>query len=303
MVFLAGLRTALGPTIGLIFGVQAIGATHAIITKSEKYYDLFGSLGFLTASVYSLYAPFMHSKSNTAILTKGSLAAFPPPISAFHPRQLLMTSLTVIWAARLGSFLFNRIRKSDGKDSRFDDLRENPIKFGGAWMAQATWITLTALPLYMVNSIPAAAQPALGARDAIGLGLWLAAFLMEVVADNQKSKWRKEKNEGKHQEAFISSGLWSLSRHPNMFGEIGIHASEYVIAINALARAAPFFSPGPALAAAACGPIAEALLIRYVSGVSMQEEANEKKFKDDPRWKEYTSRTPVMIPFVGTTKC
>ncbi|CAD6888750.1 unnamed protein product [Tilletia caries] len=88
--------------------------------------------------------------------------------------------------------------------------------FGLIFGVQATWITLTALPLYMVNAIPAAAQPALGARDAIGLGLWLAAFLMEVVADNQKGAWRKEKDEGKHQEAFISRDLWSLSRHPNL---------------------------------------------------------------------------------------
>ncbi|KAE8191676.1 hypothetical protein CF328_g5602, partial [Tilletia controversa] len=158
MVFLAGLRTAVGPTIGLIFGVQAIGAAHAIVTKSERYYDLFGSVGFLTASVFSLYAPFLTSKVNTGILTKGSLAAFPPAFSSLHPRQLLMTSLTVIWAARLGSFLFSRIQKTDGKDSRFDDLRESPVKFAGAWAAQATWITLTALPLYMVNAIPAAAQ-------------------------------------------------------------------------------------------------------------------------------------------------
>ncbi|CAD6919930.1 unnamed protein product [Tilletia controversa] len=302
MVFLAGLRTAVGPTIGLIFGVQAIGAAHAIVTKSERYYDLFGSVGFLTASVFSLYAPFLTSKVNTGILTKGSLAAFPPAFSSLHPRQLLMTSLTVIWAARLGSFLFSRIQKTDGKDSRFDDLRESPVKFAGAWAAQATWITLTALPLYMVNAIPAAAQPALGARDAIGLGLWLAAFLMEVVADNQKGAWRKEKDEGKHQEAFISRGLWSLSRHPNMFGEIGLHTAEFVLATTALASAAPFFSPGPAIAAAALGPISEALLIRYVSGVSMQEEANDKKFKDDPKWKAYKDRTPVLIPFLGSTK-
>jgi len=297
MVYLAGLRTALGPTIGLIFGVQAIGGAHAIITKSERFYDLFGAIGFVTASIFSLYS----NKANTGILTKGSLPAFPPPISAFHPRQLLMTSLTVLWAARLGSFLFARISK-EGKDSRFDGLRDNPIKFAGAWSAQAVWITLTALPLYMVNSIPAASQAGLGPRDAIGLGLWLAAFAYEVVADQQKSAWRSAKKEGKHDEPFITSGLWASSRHPNYFGEISLHSAEWVLATTALAKAAPYFSPGPAIATAALGPIAEALLIRYVSGVSKQEEAKEKKFKDDPRWKAYCERTPVLIPYVGSKK-
>ncbi|KAK0524844.1 hypothetical protein OC834_005378 [Tilletia horrida] len=297
MVFLAGLRTALGPTVGLIFAVQALGATHAIVNKTERFYDLFGSIGFSTAALFSLYAPFLQPR-NTAILTKGSLPSFPPPLSAFHPRQLLMTSLTVLWAARLGSFLFARISK-EGKDSRFDGLRDSPVKFAGAWTAQAIWITLTALPLYMVNSIPKGSQPPLGVRDYVGLGLWVGSFLLEVVADRQKSAWRQAKKEGKHDEPFISSGLWSIVMFPNYLGEISLHSSEYIIATTALAQAAPYFSPGPALAAAALGPVAEALLIRYVSGVSMQLETNNKKFKDEPRWKAYKEKTPLLIPVIG----
>ncbi|KAK0545578.1 hypothetical protein OC846_004899 [Tilletia horrida] len=300
MVYLAGLRSALAPTLGLIFGVQALGAAHAISTKSERYYDLFGSIGFLTASVYSLYSPYLNK--NNAFLTRASLPAFPPPLSAFHPRQLIMTSLTIVWAARLGSFLFARISKENGKDSRFDGLRDSPLKFAGAWTAQAVWITLTALPLYMVNSIPAAAQPALGARDAIGLGLWLAGFVFEVVADRQKAAWREAKNKGEHSEKFITQGLWSISRHPNYFGEITLHSAEFVLATTALAKSAPFFSPYPALAAAACGPIFEAALIRYVSGVTMQEDANDKKFEGDAKWKDYKNRVPVLIPYIGSTK-
>ncbi|CAD6944008.1 unnamed protein product [Tilletia laevis] len=94
MVFLAGLRTAVGPTFGLIFGVQAIGAAHAIVTKSERYYDLFGSVGFLTASVFSLYAPGRHRR-------RGSPS--PRSRSTWSTRSRQPLSLRSEHATRLGS--------------------------------------------------------------------------------------------------------------------------------------------------------------------------------------------------------
>ena len=51
----------------------------------------------------------------------------------------------------------------------------------------------------------------------IGIILWLEGFIVEVVADCQKTKFRaKKENENK----FINEGLWRFSRHPNYFGEI-----------------------------------------------------------------------------------
>lgn len=81
-------------------------------------------------------------------------------------------------------------------------------------MMQATWITMTALPVFLVNSIPTKAQPPLGIKDFLGLSVWLLGMGLEVVADRQKSAWREAKNEGKHDEKFIRSGVWSWSRHP-----------------------------------------------------------------------------------------
>lgn len=67
--------------------------------------------------------------------------------------------------------------------------------------------------VYIVNSIPK--QPRLGALDALGFTIWAAMLYLESTADSQKSAWRKDKNEKKHDEKFISSGLWAYSRHPN----------------------------------------------------------------------------------------
>jgi steroid 5-alpha reductase family enzyme len=60
-------------------------------------------------------------------------------------------------------------------------------------------------------------QPSLNAIDWLGWTIWIVGFITEVVADYQKSQFRSDPaNAGK----FINTGLWSLSRHPNYFGEI-----------------------------------------------------------------------------------
>jgi steroid 5-alpha reductase family enzyme len=81
-------------------------------------------------------------------------------------------------------------------------------------LGQATWITLTGLPVYLINSIPRHAQPRLGLVDLIGFSIWASGFMLEVTADRQKSAWRERKNEKKHDEAFVKDGVWSWSRHP-----------------------------------------------------------------------------------------
>ena len=80
---------------------------------------------------------------------------------------------------------------------------------------QATWVTLIGLPVYAINVIPSAMVPALGFTDALGLGVWLAGFLLEVVADRQMRQWSEAKRNKEHDEEFLHSGVWSKSRHPN----------------------------------------------------------------------------------------
>lgn len=39
--------------------------------------------------------------------------------------QVCVTVMVMLWAARLGAFLFRRVLKT-GKDSRFDEIKTNP---------------------------------------------------------------------------------------------------------------------------------------------------------------------------------
>ena len=97
------------------------------------------------------------------------------------------------WACRLGTFLFMRVLK-EGQDRRFDKARDSPGTFLVFWSIQGVWVWLTLLPSLVLNTTKR--NPPVGARDYIGWALWSLGFLMEVVADMQKSIFRADpKNE------------------------------------------------------------------------------------------------------------
>ena len=122
----------------------------------------------------------------------------------------------------VGTFLFSRITSEDGRDSRFDSIRTSPPKFLGAFFAQATWVSLCLLPVLALNSVPAttlSALPFLTLTDVIGVLLYIGGIGFEATADKQKSQWMEEKKNKKHNEDFLTRGLWGKSRLPNYFGE------------------------------------------------------------------------------------
>jgi steroid 5-alpha reductase family enzyme len=70
------------------------------------------------------------------------------------------------------------------------------------------------ITLPQVNIVPAHLHPALSYRDYASLGLYAGSLLFEIIADRQKLAWRRAQENKEHEEKFITSGLWSLSRHP-----------------------------------------------------------------------------------------
>ncbi|KAG9094062.1 hypothetical protein FRC06_011206 [Ceratobasidium sp. 370] len=186
-----------------------------------------------------------------------------PPLTTFAPRQLLLTGCLCLWAGRLGTFLAQRAWKAGG-DSRFDEIKKQPARFAGFWFGQALWVSLVGLPVYLGNILPNTKQPPLGPRDWLGLSVFAASLAVEVIADHQKSEWRARKNAKLHDEKFISSGLWSISRHPNYVGEVGLQTGIWILSTTALSS--PLL-PKLAPWAAAVGPMFTWLLLRKVSQV------------------------------------
>ena len=65
-----------------------------------------------------------------------------------------------------------------------------------------------------MNVGPPHLHPALTSRDYASFGLYASSLLFEIIADRQKTAWRRAKENKEHEEKFITSGLWSISRHP-----------------------------------------------------------------------------------------
>jgi steroid 5-alpha reductase family enzyme len=214
-------------------------------------------------------------------LTFALLAVFLPLTGAREPVQLVASLLVVIWAARLGTYLFRRILRMK-VDHRFDEMRDKPLRFARFWLLQAIAVAVIMLPVtYLLSRSEA---PGFGAWAIVGTVVWLVGLLIEAVADAQKSAFRgREENRG----SFIRTGLWRYSRHPNYFGEILVWWGLFVYAV-------PFLN-GAAFAVVV-GPIFITLLLLFVSGIPLLERSAEEKYGADPSYREYKQRTSVLVP-------
>jgi steroid 5-alpha reductase family enzyme len=196
-------------------------------------------------------------------------------------RSILLASLVVIWAARLGFFLFRRIQR-EGKDARFDELKSSLLRFFNTWTLQGLWVTFTLSAA--LAAITSTKREALGSFAMIGLLIWVFGFVIESIADAQKNRFRSDpENKGK----FINTGLWARSRHPNYFGEIMLWIGVAVITLPNLQgwQWATLISP-----------VFVALLITRISGVPMLEKRADEKWGGQEDYETYKERTPVLIP-------
>jgi steroid 5-alpha reductase family enzyme len=196
-------------------------------------------------------------------------------------RTILLAALVIIWALRLGTFLFRRIQKA-GKDDRFDDIKPSFIRFLNVWTIQGLWITFTAAAALV--GITTITQKGLDAFAIIGFLVWAFGFAFEVIADSQKSRFNANSN---NKGQFIRTGLWSRSRHPNYFGEIVLWFGIAIIAIPVLQGWQWV---------AMISPLFVTLLLTRVSGVPLLEKKADKKWGGQENYETYKKNTPVLIP-------
>jgi steroid 5-alpha reductase family enzyme len=247
--------------VGLAFLIQWLVFIPSYLFQTEKFFDLTGSLTYITvvgvAICYSRYSVNLDTRS------------------------ILLAALVIIWALRLGAFLFTRIQKA-GKDDRFDDIKPSFIRFLNVWTIQGLWITFTAAAALV--GITTLTRKDLDVFAIIGLLVWVFGFAFEVIADYQKSRFNADpENKGK----FIHTGLWSRSRHPNYFGEIVLWVGIAIIAIPVLQGWQWV---------AMISPIFVTFLLTRVSGIPMLEEKADKKWGGQEDYEAYKKNTPVLIP-------
>ena len=245
----------------MCFVIQWIAYIPAFLLKTEKFYDLTGSLTYIGAVLFALYAT-------------GSF-------QNLQLGNLIVGIAIIVWAVRLGSFLFMRIRK-DKKDGRFDSIKTSFSQFFMTWTLQGMWVFICSSAAFISIANPTGVV--INSVFIIGLLIFIFGFTVEVIADNQKTAFRSIPE---NKDQFINEGLWARSRHPNYFGEITLWTGVTVMGIstfegmNYLAIFSPIFSY---------------LLLVYVSGVRMLEYRGHKKWGHLDEYKNYKKNTPKLIP-------
>ena len=247
--------------VALAVLVQWLVFIPAFIFQTEKFFDITGSITYITVTGVAL-----------------CYSRYSVPLDA---RSVLVAALVIIWAIRLGTFLFSRIQKA-GKDDRFDEIKPNFLRFLNVWTIQGLWVTFTAAAALV--AITSSTRKDLDAFAIVGVLVWLIGFVIEVVADAQKSRFNADPaNKGK----FIRTGLWSRSRHPNYFGEIVLWIGIAIIAIPVLQGWQWV---------AMISPVFVAILLTRISGIPLLQKKAEAKWGGQADYEEYKKNTPVLIP-------
>ena len=243
--------------VGLAFLVQWLAFIPAYLLQTEKFFDLTGSITYLLVTLTAVY------------------------FSGADGRSVLLSALVIIWALRLGTFLFRRIHKAR-KDGRFDEIKPSFIRFLNVWTIQGLWVTFTASAALI--AITTTHRTELDLFAILGFLVWLIGFAIEVAADSQKSKFSADPN---NQGKFIQTGLWSRSRHPNYFGEIVLWIGITIIALPVL-QGWQWVS--------LISPVFVILLLTRVSGIPLLEKRADEKWGGQKEYEAYKATTPVLIP-------
>jgi len=230
----------------------------ALLFKTEKFYDLTGSI------CYAFSAIFVY------IQTYGISFSL----------SLFISLAVLIWTLRLGGFLLIRVLDA-GEDKRFRTIKTNPTQFFMTFNLSALWVVICSLcALTAVSNGVFEVSPIFY----LGLSVFMAGFLIEVIADNQKTSFRAIPE---NRNSFITTGLWSVSRHPNYFGEVTLWAGIAIMSVPYL-QGIQYWT--------LISPIFSFVLIYFVSGVRMLEARANVKWGENLDYQAYVKKTPIFFP-------
>lgn len=210
--------------------------------------------------------------------------------ASFSIRQILISLACCIWSIRLTGYLLMRILKIK-KDERFDNLNRGfTLQFALFWIIQALWVMIVSSPIILLNS-ECCINLELNSQDVIGILLWLIGFIIESVSDDQKFNFKNDEN---NLNKFCNTGLWSISRHPNYFGEIILWWGIFISSSRVFT---------PIMYISILSPLTITILLLFVSGINLLENSSNNKYGNLNEYKEYKKNVSILIPFPTSIYC
>lgn len=251
-----------GASVAVLWVVQIVFIL-ALIKKRNDYADIFWGPGFVIAAL-------------------GALLLSGRDLNSLGLREILIIACVSIWALRLFWYVGLRNILKGKEDIRYLNWRN---EWGKTWVwrtylqvfiLQALILLIIALPvIYSVDQSPREMNFIVYA----GALIWIIGFIFESVGDSQlKSFKANPANKGK----LMTSGLWSITRHPNYFGEVTQWWGVFIMAaqLDSLWLIV--------------SPLMITYLILKVSGVPMLEKLMEGR----PGFEEYKAKTSIFVPWL-----
>jgi steroid 5-alpha reductase family enzyme len=261
IALLTGLQV-IQQAVFIAFIIQWILFVPAFYYQTEKFYDLAGSATYISVFSYIGFQSYFAININIG--------------------NILLASFIMLWAIRLGSFLFTRIQKS-GQDKRFNTIKPSPTRFFMAWTFQGMWVSLCSM--CALTAIASKNGVILNSYFYIGMLVFIVGFVLEIIADWQKSVFRKNPM---NKDQFIAHGLWHYSRHPNYFGEITLWLGISIMSLSSLSSWQYI---------TLISPLFTYILLVYISGVRLLEISGMEKWGHLESYQNYIRTTPSLFPF------
>jgi len=202
-------------------------------------------------------------------------------------RSRLSAGVIGLWALRLASFLFYRALQT-GHDARLDQTLSTAGGAIGFWAISWLWGVLTCLPHVLGSGI--ADRPKLGFSGGAALALCAFGLYWEIVADVQKWQFKLDPaNKG----LFCNVGLWSLSQHPNYFGNLCLWTGIFLLNAPMILRSGRL-----KLLLGAMSPLFLAFLFYgQASGkITKSAELFAQRYAGNPAFSDYVRRVPLIVP-------
>ena len=197
--------------------------------------------------------------------------------------KIAASIMIVLWSLRLGVYLSYRIFVW-GEDHRFDEMRKKFWSFLGFWVYQILWVFLTSLPVIYLNSLDN--ELSWNFVGVLGCTIFLIGFEIEAWADYTKF------NHKLNNEKWCTAGLWKYSRHPNYFGNIMLWFGIFIFCYN---YGVPLWTITSVLWIT--------FLLFFVSGINLLEDSSNKKYGDNPEYRNYKNQTSIFIPLPNSLYC
>lgn len=259
MTFVAAYQVAFSVVVSLMFALWLC----SLLLKDASIVDRFWGFGFVLIA-----------------WTLGIMQVSPNHL------QALLIALVTIWGLRLSIYIHLRNR-GHAEDYRYQEMRRKKgrhfwwYSLISVFFLQGVIMLIVAMPvIFVLAQDPQEHGWSLYAG--VGFLIWATGFVFEAGGDFQLSQFKKDPaNKGK----LLTTGLWSLTRHPNYFGDacqwwgFGMFAWSY----------------GMVGVLTFVGPVCMTFFIRKVSGVDLLESSMKIK---KPGYAAYIARTPPFFPLL-----